>query len=985
MDQRKRLPAMASCMAFLFVLVAAATAWAFIGAEQNEMYEIPLQEFDLFSYRSPAVELARTEAAQNFTRSGGGSWSVYSWNPQSNTPSNIIGSGIQITSGEFLSEREVVATAESVIQAHPGVFKADLENLRLHNAPRGLGKWAVHFQQTYHGMDVWGARVHLVFTDGGRLFAFGSDYYTDINVNPRPSIPASVAWDIAARDLPVSLDARFSEDEADLLILPEPISETQVEHRLVWRVRVPTEEPIGIWVTHVDAHSGRIIWRYNDVHFNFIGTTAGGVQRFSYCDPEQEEPLPYLRVQVSGVGNVYADVDGNWTVNYGGSTPQTVTATLYSPYVDVRRNSGTPGTFTGTAYPGVPFEVRFDGANSWNDERDVYQTINDVHTFFLDFAPGFGYINQRITGYVRRPGSCNAYYNGTINFYAEGGGCGNTGQMMDVIAHEFGHGIQAAILGWQGDQGLGEGNSDFTGSIITMDSVMGNGFYLNQCATGIRDCNNTLQYPQDVIGIPIHSAGRVICGFHWDAMMLLIDEYGEEQGRLRAAETWHFGRVLMQPTTQPAQVLATFIADDNDGDLSNGTPNYSAYCQGAMNHGFDCPEITVGVRIEHSPIYTSEDSGDKTALAIIYSTVTNIDDERVEICYEINGLSQGCHLMTPTGNVNEYQGIIPSVSSPSEVSYYLSAWDDDNNHKTSPDLAPTVQHQFDVATAFDPMEAASGWVVNLEGTDDAATGIWERVIPVGTWNSGQPVQPDHDHTPWGEYCWVTGQHLQGQGVGYNDVDDGTTSLFSPVYDLTSATSAKVKYYRWYSNNLGGNPGIDWWVVQVRNNGGSWVDIERTQQSANSWNLVEADLLAIFGSSIGNVQLRFQASDMPGQGSLVEAAVDDFAILASLGASDVSEGLDAGLRYALFPGQPNPTVGQSSIRFQIPAETRVQLRIFDVTGRQVKTLADGQFDAGTHTLDWDGRDASGRPVASGVYFYRMQAGGFEATRTLTVAR
>ncbi len=984
MDQRMRLPAVAPYLAILLLLVAVATASAFVEAEQNTIYEIPLQEFDLFSYRSPTVEQARTEAVQAFTRSNEDSWSVYSWNPQADTPSNIIGSGIQVTAGPFVSEQDVIATAESFIQAHPAVFRADLDNLRFHSAPQGLGKWAVHFQQTYHGMDVWGARVHLVFTEGGRLFAFGSDYYSDIDVNPRPSIPASVAWDIATSDLPVAPELRFAEDQAELLILPEPMSETSVEHRLVWRMRVPTEEPLGIWVTHVDAHSGRIVWRYNDVHFNFLGTTAGDVQRLSYCDPEVEEPLPYLRVQVSGVGNVYADIDGNWSIS-GGSSPTTVTATLYSPYVDVRRASGSPGSFSGTASPGVPLEVRFDNSNSWNDERDIYQTINDVHKFFLDFAPEFGYIHQRIIGYARRPGSCNAYYNGTINFYAEGGGCGNTGQMMDVIAHEFGHGIQAAILGWQGDQGLGEGNSDFTGALMTERSIMGMGFYLNQCTSGIRDCDNNLQYPEDVIGIPIHSAGRVICGFHWDAMVLLRNAFGEQPGRLMSAERWHYGRVLMQPTTQPAQVLATFIADDDDGDLSNGTPNYAVFCEAAMNHGFECPEITVGVRIEHTPIYSSEEGGDKVALATIYSTVTNIDDERVEICYEIDGVPQGCHLMTPTLNENEYEGVIPSVSSPSEVRYYLSAWDEEDNHKTSPELAPAVQHEFDVATAFDPIEEESGWAVNLEGTDDAATGIWERVEPVGTWVSGQPVQPDHDHTPWGTHCWVTGQHLQGQSAGYNDVDDGTTSLFSPLYDLTGSTNAKVKYYRWYSNNQGANPGIDWWVVQVRNNGGSWVDIERTQQSASYWMQVEADLVQIFGSSIGEVQFRFQASDMPGQGSLVEAAVDDFAILADLGASDVTGEFPTQLRYALLPGQPNPTAGQTAIRFQVPAETRVQLRIFDVTGRTVKNLADGSFSAGTHTLDWDGRDASGRPVASGVYFYRMKAGGFEATRTLTVTR
>ena len=54
--------------------------------------------------------------------------------------------------------------------------------------------------------------------------------------------------------------------------------------------------------------------------------------------------------------------------------------------------------------------------------------------------------------------------------------------MQQVVEHEFGHGIQDAIMGgWQGNEGLGEGNSDVVGILLTQESIIGRGFYLGNC------------------------------------------------------------------------------------------------------------------------------------------------------------------------------------------------------------------------------------------------------------------------------------------------------------------------------------------------------------------------------------------------------------------------------------------------------------------------------------------------------------------------
>jgi hypothetical protein len=91
------------------------------------------------------------------------------------------------------------------------------------------------------------------------------------------------------------------------------------------------------------------------------------------------------------------------------------------------------------------------------------------------------------------------------------------------------------------------------------------------------------------------------------------------------------------------------------------------------------------------------------------------------------------------------------------------------------------------------------------------------------------------------------------------------------------------------------------------------------------------------------------------------------------------------RVALGPCVPNPVRGAATISFQIPMAAVISLKIFDINGRQVRILADGAHLPGRHRAAWDGTDGRGKAVASGVYFYRLEAGGTSLTGKLTYIR
>ena len=177
--------------------------------------------------------------------------------------------------------------------------------------------------------------------------------------------------------------------------------------------------------------------------------------------------------------------------------------------------------------------------------------------------------------------------------------------------------------------------------------------------------------------------------------------------------------------------------------------------------------------------------------------------------------------------------------------------------------------------AFD-FEAGSdeGWSVG--SPNNASTGNWVRVNPRGT-----NAQPEDDHTPNpGTTCWVTGQGSVGGSDGENDVDGGRTTLLSPIFDLDGRIAPRIRYWRWYSNDVGSSPNEDTLAIDLSNNGGSsWSSVEVIgpdgPQTSGGWFEYVFEVESVLPLT-SQMRLRVIASDL-GSGSIVEAALDDVAV------------------------------------------------------------------------------------------------------------
>jgi hypothetical protein len=97
------------------------------------------------------------------------------------------------------------------------------------------------------------------------------------------------------------------------------------------------------------------------------------------------------------------------------------------------------------------------------------------------------------------------------------------------------------------------------------------------------------------------------------------------------------------------------------------------------------------------------------------------------------------------------------------------------------------------------------------------------------------------------------------------------------------------------------------------------------------------------------------------------------------------GHEPATRWALNQNAPNPSLSGTTIWFEVASSGKVEIRVYDSRGRLVRVLEDRRFEPGKHAVTWDGTNSSGKHVASGVYFYKMEAGDFTSIRKMIVLR
>jgi hypothetical protein len=650
------------------------------------------------------------------------------------------------------------ARLRDLLAAHPDLLAAEPENLKTIRLALHGGIWWVTYGQSLDGLPVVGARLDLRLNGQGDLLLIRDRTIRGLLPPPggmtAPEAEARAALDMEGEGLVVegiALPLRGIEEcgpTAEVIVPVWNETAAAFEARRAFRVRLDVLTPVRArFRSYVDARDGAILGRTNEIVYALAeGTVRGDQQPSTPTDPSTRSLFEDLRVAVAGIGTAYTDEVGHFDIVFPDGVARAATARLEGRFCNVNRQDGADAELTGAAQPGVPLGFVFQDGNSVAAERDVFFHTNVAHDAIVAIDPAFTDLDYEMPAAVNIALSCNAYWDGTgINFYQAGGGCANTGQIADVIYHEYGHGIsQFAYAPASPSSAMGEGFSDYFAATITDQSKIGLGF--TGPGTWLRDCDNTRTWPAPECGGEPHCVGEVVAGALWDMRANLVAAVGDHDAGVALADhLFHFGRFGGNNDFE-GYYFDLLAVDDDNGTLVDGTPHALSIIE-----AFDRHAIGPGFVLEilHTPPHDTDRTLTPVPLIAVFSSAVPLLADSLAVYYSTQPIAGGPVTgptrlqMVPTGGIREYRTEIPGQPLGTRVRYFLTGTTSQMGLTAiDPSGAPAEQHEFLVAQDVTPPtivhEAKTErsrhvWPVPVEATvtDNQAIGSVTLEVRIG--------------------------------------------------------------------------------------------------------------------------------------------------------------------------------------------------------------------------------------------------------------
>ncbi len=689
--------------AALMVLAFASTGNAFVPPEKALAAESEVAGIALGN--APPTQASGIKWSA-FLAGNGDEWRA-AWNPVTDTPHRVYGKGIRLT--DQVSPANVEGLVQAFVEDKADLLGVDMERLRLVRQEKHGARWYTNYQQVYNGLDVVGGKVHVRLRENGKVTVFGSDFFQDLAISTTPALSDAEAILRAKTD--TEFDSRSDEVLSSRLVVFPEVRGDHALYRLAYEVRVRVADGPAIWRLYIDANDGTTLSRSNEIYYDTIdGTVTGNIKQEYITDPDQEEEFGKSYIDVAGYGQATADDYGYYAIEVGTGGLRGVTALIRGTWVRVTNNDGPEASFADSVAPGSQADILWDNSNSIASERNAYYHINVVHEKIKSIDPSYTGMDRQIPVRVNQPDYCNAYWDGSgITLGAGSGTCNDLAMFCDIIYHEYGHGIvDYQYRPYSPSGAMHEAFADYTACMITNEPQIGEGVITGG---NFRSMDNNLRYPDDLTG-EVHDDGRILGGALWDLREALSPDVH------LADSLWHFARYGLAENffDYYYDVIET---DDDDGDLSNGTPHYDEIVEAFGAHGIG-PGLYINVA--HSPVRDTEDSTETFPVAATITGNMTLDPDSLLLFYDTGG-GYTQTTMLATANPDEYAATIPEQAVGTSVSYYIYARAlGRDDVVTDPEGAPSVYHSFSIG---DDGEAP---VITHTALDDQPDAGWPSTV-----------------------------------------------------------------------------------------------------------------------------------------------------------------------------------------------------------------------------------------------------------------
>ncbi len=358
-------------------------------------------------------------------------------------------------------------------------------------------------------------------------------------------------------------------------------------------IRLAGGESWERWEGIVEASTGEVLHEWSGIHTDVVSGTVSGM----YWQPyEQSEPSvgphPFQTVFVNG--NAETTDAAGFFMREAGNTANLV-AELRGPYVDVDNEDADEDAQLIRTYlaPFDPVLMNWTTAEATAPELNLFFHTQAIHDWYKILDPEFDALDYPLPA-VANVGTAydNAYWNGFGTYYGSGSQYNNFAMYSDVIYHEYTHGVTDGIypdnmLPYIDQPGaLNEAWSDYFACTINGDPLMGDYMLGGNPHSAFRDLEDDMVFPEEWHG-EVHADSPFISAPLWTIRAGL--------GTTQADALAHFARYGLAETFFD-YLVAVLETDDNDGDLSNGTPNGSLIYQAFGDHGIgpgDLPQFEI--------------------------------------------------------------------------------------------------------------------------------------------------------------------------------------------------------------------------------------------------------------------------------------------------------------------------------------------------------------------------------------------------------
>jgi hypothetical protein len=739
-----------------------------------------LQPFD------PTIQARLTASSQalwQLQEAEPGTWYVR-WDQGTGRARTLLPPGVA-----WPADGAAIDEARAFVDRHPGLFGVPSRDLvTAQDVVVGATRYVV-LGQRHEGLEVDGASIEFrarIDAGGARLFLVRNRLVPIGRLDAAPLLDAEGALHAAMAYL--APEPAHVLDPGRLVVFPgvgpAPLP------RVAWRSRIVLPALPMDLTTWIDARTGELLGRFDAVRHDVAGTITVEHEERTIDDPMVASPAPWIDVTGPG-GATTTDAIGWWTIPGDAGD---VTAAMQGPTIvlhDGGTSAPTPAV-TFAAADGVDTDLVWVGSDASIEARDAFASFEVVRAFTELRWPTLSWLSDAVSVTVNDGSdSCNAYYwGGQIQFLEEnpGWGCVDFARIADVMYHEYGHGLHDHLIvtGFF-DGTISEGSSDYVSATINDDPLMAIGAY--GPGTWIREIETDKVYPTDLIG-EVHADGLIWASALWDLRDEMIALYGYEDG-VETTDLLVMGALQGGPNlTDGFEELV--IADDDNGDVTDGTPHLCLISDVMTAHG-------IGPGPLGFFLYDHDTLPDQPTDALSYpveatfviggTDCSNFDVGQVRVRYATDPAGPFDEALLAFDGVDAYSGAIPRFPAGTTVHYWIAAGPADEF--TSHGFDQELMYRFYVGELTelfcDDLESGdANWFVGTgdPGSPDPDPGDWELGAPQGL--GGDPAAAFSGATVWGT-------DLSGDGIYTNLTSQFLSLTPQPVGD---AEQIFLRYRRW---------------------------------------------------------------------------------------------------------------------------------------------------------------------------------------------